>query len=156
MTLIHQALTERIIASAYAVQRSLGPGFIEKLYEEALAIELLRDGLAVSRQRRINVVYRGKLIGWHRLDLIVEGMVVLELKVVRSIEPIHRAIVRSYLKASGIPLGLILSFATPDIGISRVIFTSDAPTGSINTDKTEGRTRRQDQAKVMTFVAPTP
>ncbi len=154
MTLLHQALTDKIIASAYSVQRILGPGFVEKIYEEALAIELVRDGLAVSRQRRVNIVYRGKMIGWHRLDLIVEGLVVLELKVVRSIEPIHRAIVRSYLKATGIPLGLILSFATPDIAIARVICTPDRSSGEPDTDETEGRTRRTGQAKVITFAAP--
>lgn len=125
MALLYQDLTDRIIAAAFAVQSAIGPGFVEKLYEEALVMELVSRDLKVSRQQRVNVFYKRRMIGWHRLDLVIDGLVVVELKTIKTIEPIHLAYLRSYLKASGIPLGLLLNFSTPSVEIRRVIFTLD-------------------------------
>jgi GxxExxY protein len=116
----HNRLTERIIAAAIRVHKELGPGFLEVMYEEALAIELSAGGLLFERQKLLRVFYREHLIGEHRLDLVVEGKVILELKAISQIEKIHFAIVRSYLKASGLADALLLNFASTTLVVKRV------------------------------------
>jgi GxxExxY protein len=123
MKLIHGELSERIIGSAIRVHQQLGPGFLEKIYEEALCVELSAAGHGFERQRQIRVMYAGQPVGEHRLDLLVEGKVVVELKACAGIEDIHLATTRSYLKATGLQLGLILNFARPTLDIKRVVLT---------------------------------
>ena len=113
-------LTDRIIAAAIRVHRELGPGFLESMYEEALAIELAAAGLAFERQKLLPVLYREHLIGEHRLDLLVEGKVIIELKAISQLEKIHFAIVRSYLKASDLSDALLLNFAAATLVVKRV------------------------------------
>lgn len=113
-------LTERIIAAAIRVHTELGPGFLEIMYEEALAIELTAAGISFERQKLLPVFYREHLIGEHRLDLVVEGKVILELKAISQLERIHFAIVRSYLKASGLQDALLLNFASTRLTVKRV------------------------------------
>ena len=113
-------ITEQIIGAAIAVHRSLGPGFLESAYEEALAIEFAHQTISYERQRVIPVVYRDQKIAEHRLDFLVEATVVLELKAVTALENIHFAVVRSYLKATGLHSGLLLNFATMPLTIKRV------------------------------------
>src|SRR5213595_2624724 len=100
MEIHNKALTDRIIAAAIRVHKELGPGFLEAMYEEALAIELAAGGLAFERQKLLPVFYREHLIGEHRLDFLVDGKVIVELKAISALEEIHFAIVRSYLKAA--------------------------------------------------------
>ena len=113
-------LTERIIGAAVRVHRELGPGFLESIYEEALAVELRLLGLAVERQKPVPLFYRGHPIGEHRLDLLVDSKVILELKAISALENIHFAIVRSYLKALGLSDGLLLNFAATRLVVKRV------------------------------------
>ena len=113
-------LSERVIAAAIRVHKELGPGFLEIMYEEALAIELSAAGFAFERQKLLPVFYREHLIGQHRLDLVVEGRLILELKAISQLEKIHFAIVRSYLKASGLDDALLLNFASTKLVIKRV------------------------------------
>ena len=113
-------LTERIIAAAIRVHRELGPGFLENVYEEALAIEFSVAGILFERQKLLPIFYREHLIGEHRLDFLVEQKVILELKAIAAFENIHFAIVRSYLKACGLNDGLLLNFATQRLTIKRV------------------------------------
>jgi GxxExxY protein len=113
-------LTEQIIAAAIRVHKELGPGFLEIMYEEALAIELATAGIAFERQKLLPVFYREHLIGEHRLDLLVEGKVILELKAISELEKVHFAIVRSYLKASGLQDALLLNFASTRLTVKRV------------------------------------
>src|SRR4051812_23688417 len=94
------SLTDRIIGAAIAVHKALGPGFIESLYEEALGIELTGERIQFERQYVLPIRYRGQQIGEHRLDLLVENCVVVELKAIADLVPVHFAIVRSYLKAA--------------------------------------------------------
>jgi len=117
----HEALTKRIIGAAIAVHRQLGPGFLESIYEVALSIELRKQGLRFDRQRRVPIFYDDIEIGFHRLDYLVEGEIVVELKAIKSLEDVHFAIVRSYLKATGRKHGLLLNFATPTLDIKRVL-----------------------------------
>jgi GxxExxY protein len=123
MSLIHAALSERIIGCCLRVHRALGPGFLEKIYEEALGIELEKAGLRFERQKVISVTYDGRAIGEHRLDLMVEEKVVLELKACAGIEDIHLATARSYLKATSVELALVINFARPTLDLKRVVLT---------------------------------
>ena len=113
-------LTDRILAAAIRVHKDLGPGFLEVLYEEALAIELGSSDISFERQKPIPILYRGRVIGEHRLDLLVDGKVVIELKAISALEDIHFAIVRSYLKATNLDDGLLLNFATVKLTVKRV------------------------------------
>jgi GxxExxY protein len=116
----NKALTDRIIAAAIRVHKELGPGFLEAMYEEALAIELAAAGINFERQKLLPVFYREHLIGEHRLDFLVEQEVVLELKAISTLEDIHFAIVRSYLKAANLDDALLLNFATTRLTVKRV------------------------------------
>lgn len=123
MTLIHGELSEQILGCCIRVHRQLGPGFLEKIYEEALCLELVKAGLHFERQKTILVTYDGKPIGEHRLDLLVEGKVVIELKACSAIDDAHLATARSYLKATGLQLALVVNFARPTLDIKRVVLT---------------------------------
>jgi GxxExxY protein len=113
-------LSGQIIGAAIRVHEALGPGFLEAIYEEALCIELAETGRKFVRQFPVLIAYRERPVGEHRLDLLVEGKIVVELKAVVDFDPIHYAITRSYLKATGCELGLLLNFATPTLTIKRV------------------------------------
>lgn len=123
MSLIQAELSEKIIGCCIRVHKTLGPGFLEKIYEEALCLELTKAGLKYERQKLVIVVYDGKAIGEHRLDLVVEGLVVLELKATAGIDDIHLATSRSYLKATSLQLALVVNFARPTLDIKRVVLT---------------------------------
>ena len=114
-------LTERIIAAAIAVHKALGPGFLESIYEAALCVELAYMEIPYERQRTIHLVHRGKPIGEHRLDLFVAFRVVVELKAIHGLEPIHFSTVRSYMKAMHVESALLLNFATMPLTIKRVV-----------------------------------
>jgi GxxExxY protein len=112
--------TREIIAAAIAVHRELGPGFLESVYEQALAIEFALRGIAYVRQHAVPLFYRDHQIGEHRLDFLVEGKIIVELKAVDALENVHFAIVRSYLKATTVADGLILNFSTMPLTVKRV------------------------------------
>jgi GxxExxY protein len=114
-------LTDRIIAVGIEVHKTLGPGFLESFYEKALIIEMRKRGLKVDQQVEIAVHYDGILVETHRLDLLVEGIVVVELKTVKTLEDAHFCTVRSYLKALGRHHGLLLNFSKATLEIKRVI-----------------------------------
>jgi GxxExxY protein len=120
MEIHNKALTDRIIAGAIRVHKELGPGFLESMYEEALAIELAAAGIIFERQKLLPVFYREHLIGEHRLDFLVEQKVILELKAISGLEDIHFAIVRSYLKAANLDDALLLNFASTRLIVKRV------------------------------------
>jgi GxxExxY protein len=121
MALVYEKLTEAIIGAAITVHKKLGPGFIESIYENALVIELRKRGLIVDQQMEVSIAYDGIEVGKHRLDLLVEKTIVLELKSIKNIEDIHFAIVRSYLKALKLEHGLLLNFGKLTLDVKRVI-----------------------------------
>ncbi|MBN1537236.1 MAG: GxxExxY protein [Anaerolineales bacterium] len=121
MALEHESLTGNIIAAAIEVHRRLGPGFVEAVYENAFVLELKKRGFNIEQQKEIQINYDGIKIGQHRLDLLVEDIIVVELKAVRSLEDIHYAIVKSYLRATGKEHGLLLNFSKPTLEVKRVI-----------------------------------
>ena len=109
-----------MIAAAVAVHRELGPGFIESIYETALCLELETMGIPHERQKAMPILYREKAVGEHRLDLLVDRKLVVELKSVACLEKIHFSIVRSYLKATHLEDALLFNFATMPLTIKRV------------------------------------
>ena len=120
MDIQNKAMTDRIIGAAIRVHKELGPGFLEAMYEEALAIELAAAGINFERQKLLPVFYREHLIGEHRLDFLVEQKVILELKAISALEDIYFAIVRSYLKAANLDDALLLNFASTRLTVKRV------------------------------------
>ena len=117
-------LTYTIIGCVYKVHSALGPGLLESTYEVCLEQELLQAGLSVERQKALPVVYGEiRLDAGYRIDLLVNGQVILELKSVDEIAPIHKAQLMTYLKLSGLKLGLLLNFNVMDMkkGITRII-----------------------------------
>jgi GxxExxY protein len=107
----HNSLTEKIIGAAMEVHRALGPGLLESAYEACLVYELAQRGLRVEQQKPMPLVYKGvQLDCGYRLDLLVEDTVIIEIKAVEELHPIHEAQLVSYLKLSGCPVGLLINF----------------------------------------------
>ncbi len=113
-------LSQRIIGAAITVHKQLGPGFLEAIYEEALAMEFQALSINFKRQFSVPIYYRNQPIGEHRLVFLVEELIVVEIKAVQELEKIHFAIVRSYLKATGLQSGLLFNFASMPLTIKRV------------------------------------
>jgi GxxExxY protein len=121
---LHSDVTERILAAAFAVHGELGPGFLESVYEKALAHELGLRGVEYQRQVKVPVMYKGAEVGKHRLDLIVEGKVIVELKTVSEFAPVHSAVMLAYLTASNLQVGLLLNFANASLEKRRITHRS--------------------------------
>jgi len=122
------AIASATIGAALEVHRILGPGFLESIYEEALAIELELRGISFERQKMIGVSYKGRRIGEGRTDFFVEYSLVVELKAAEKLLPVHHAQVISYLKATGCRLGLLINFHESVLrqGVKRVVLSTSA------------------------------
>jgi GxxExxY protein len=114
-------ISEQIIGAAFEVGNILGAGFLEKVYENALVHELKKRGLLVEQQKRVTIYYDGVVVGDYYSDLLVEGLIIVELKAASRIDNIHLAQCLNYLKATGLNLGLILNFGNPRVEIKRVV-----------------------------------
>lgn len=126
-------LTHKVIGLAMAVHRELGPGLLETAYEACLAHELTLAGMSFERQRHLPVNYKGLALDCgYRLDIVVENSLILELKAVENLLPIHQAQLLTYLKLSKLGLGLLINFNVPVLknGIKRVILTLDGFAGN--------------------------
>lgn len=119
----YNSLTEQIIGCAYSVGNVLGEGFLEKVYENALAHELEKTGLKVSRQESVKVFYDGIVVGDYFVDLIVDEKIIIELKAVKNIDNSHLAQCINYLKATGKKLALLINFGNSRVQVKRVINT---------------------------------
>lgn len=118
---VHAQLTELIIGAAFEVHNTLGPGFLEDVYEKALVHELKSRGLPVEQQPPIHVLYKGHTVGNYVPDLLVGREVICEIKATASLAPIHETQLLNYLKAPGIRIGLLLNFETTRLQIKRLI-----------------------------------
>lgn len=105
----HRELTEKVIGAAFEVHRELGHGFLEKVYEDALALELAKRGVTVVSQAPIEVRYKGEPLGAYFADLLVDGAVICEIKAVKTLAAEHEAQLLHYLKATGMKVGLLLN-----------------------------------------------
>jgi len=115
-----EELTGKFIGAAIRLHRELGPGYLGSIYEEALCLELDAIGLRYARQMPVEIRYRGTRVGEHRLDLLVADSVVVELKAVLEIQDIYNATLRSYLRATGKSVGLLLNFASVTLQTKRI------------------------------------
>ena len=119
--LMEGELTEKILGAAFKVQNTLGAGFLEKVYENALTIELRKCGLAVEGQKAFPVRYEGTVVGDYQADLVVSAKVVVECKAVSNLDSVHEAQLMNYLKASGLRVGLLINFARPKLQYRRLV-----------------------------------
>ena len=117
-------ITEKIIGCAFRVSNTLGAGFLEKVYENALTHELRKSGLAVLQQHPVTVFYDGVVVGEYFADLLVEGCVLIELKALAKLDESHFAQSLNYLKATSQKLGLLLNFGTPRMEVKRIVASS--------------------------------
>jgi len=120
-------ITYAINGAAFEVNRILNPGFLEKVYENALLIELRERGLHVESQIPVKVFYKKKVVGEYIIDILVEKKVVVELKTVEKFDNVHEAQLLNYLKASGIKVGRLINFKHPKVEIKRMVL--DLPEG---------------------------
>ena len=121
--MLHEEITDRILASAVTVHKAIGPGLAEQSYQAAMAIEMSEQRLNFVREPSIPVTFKGTVIGHHRPDFVVENAVVVELKVVRSFEPVFTAQVLTYLRLTGLRVGLLINFNVEAMGfgIKRIV-----------------------------------
>ena len=119
--IIYRDLSYQIMGAIFEVHKELGPGFVESVYEKALLLELTSRGMKVDVEKVFALTYKGKKVGTHRLDLIVEDKIVIELKTVERFAAHHTAQLLSYLKASGHRLGILVNFSKAKIEFRRVV-----------------------------------
>ena len=117
-------ISKLIIGSAYAVGNTLGAGFLEKVYENALAYELKQNGLKVEQQVPMKVKYKGIVVGEYITDLLVEETVIVELKAVKEFDNVHKAQCMNYLRATGLNICLLINFGKPMVEVKRIIYES--------------------------------
>ena len=130
--MLHQDLTNKIIGAYYKVYNSLGYGFLEKVYENSLKIELQKLNLNVDQQNNIKVVYEGFEVGDYYADLIVEDLVIIELKAAEAICEQHEAQLLNYLKATEIEVGLLLNFGKEAKFVRKVFSNSNKKSAMIH------------------------
>jgi GxxExxY protein len=124
----HQELTDRIICCFYNVYNQLGYGFLEKVYEKAMLIEMEKAGLKVQAQAPIRVNYDGQLVGEYQADLLIADLVIVELKATSALASVHQAQLLNYLKATEVEVGLLLNFG-PQAEMKRLVFDNHKKSG---------------------------
>ena len=120
----HSDLTEKIVKAFYKVYAVLGYGFNEKVYENALVIELRKAGLSAEPQKQIQVYYEGELVGEYFADIVINGLVIVELKAARALAEEHEAQLLNYLKATSMEVGLLLNFG-PKSDVKRKVYDNE-------------------------------
>ena len=119
--LLEEELTEKILGAAFKVQNTLGCGFLEKVYENAMVVELSRAGISVEQQKPMQVRYQGAIVGEYQADLVVDSRVMVELKAVSKLDSIHEAQLLNYLKATRVRVGLLFNFGCPKLQYRRFV-----------------------------------
>jgi GxxExxY protein len=119
---LHKETTEKIIGAAFEVHRELGYGFLERVYQRALQVELLRAGVSAEIEKRIQVQYKGVVVGDYDADLVVGGCVAVELKVALQYDKRDEAQLLNELKATGIKIGLLINFGRTKVEYKRLVF----------------------------------
>ena len=116
-------IVERVIGAAIEVHRHLGPGYLESIYHKAMCVELAERQLAFEVEKRVSLEYKGRQLAYHKLDLIVEQRVIVEVKAVAQLEEIHGAQLVAYLRATGLRAGLLMNFNKPVLkaGLRRIV-----------------------------------
>lgn len=125
-----EEMSGRVIEAAIAVHQELGPGFLESIYHSALKTALRHRGIVFQSEKEVTVFFEGEEVGVHRLDLVIEHELVVELKAVKALEDVHFAQVRSYLRATRLHVGLLLNFNAPTLIIKRIVLEYRPETSS--------------------------
>ena len=120
-----EQISERVISCAFEVSNTLGAGFFEKVYENALCVEFGRAGIRYCRQKHYRIEYKNESVGDYIADIVVSNRLLVELKALSALNREHEAQVMNYLKASGLSVGLLINFGTPRIGIKRIVWKHD-------------------------------
>ena len=115
----HSFITESVLECSFEVSNELGIGFLESVYENALSVALKQRGLKVTQQAPLSVSFRGENVGRFQIDLLVENQVIVELKSSKALVPEHQMQVLNYLRASGLPVALLINFGTPRLEYRR-------------------------------------
>jgi GxxExxY protein len=118
-------ITYQINGAVYEVNKVLGGGFLEKVYENALLVELRKRGLRAESQLPITVKYKDQVVGDYFADIVVEGKVILEIKAIESLSKIHEAQLLNYLRATGTTIGLLVNFKHPRADIKRMVWRAE-------------------------------
>ncbi len=119
--IIYPELSYEIINIAFEVHNTLGPGFVEEIYEESMAHEFELRGIPYERQKEVIVSYKGRKVGKHRIDLVVDGKIILELKAVSELTDVFRQRTLSYPKATNLKLGLLINFGSSRVQHERIV-----------------------------------
>jgi GxxExxY protein len=127
MPLVEEELSRKILSAAFEVHNRLGPGFTELIYKKAMVIELSSRVETIEVEKKILVSYRGELVGEYFLDLIVDGKVILELKAVSEILPVHKQQALAYVRATGSPLAMVINFGGESVTHARIANTRRKP-----------------------------
>jgi len=128
--IVEKDLSYSIVKAAYEVFNELGPGFAEDIYEEAMIIVLKNYGHTPEQQKRVDVFFQGINVGFHKLDLVVNERVILELKAVSDIIDVHRQQALAYLKATGLQLAMVINFGSGRLQVARVVNTKQKKVSS--------------------------
>ncbi|MCW9047309.1 MAG: GxxExxY protein [Gammaproteobacteria bacterium] len=119
---LEKVLSEVVINCGFEVSNRLGTGFLESVYENALCVELEKNNVFFCQQKQLKVIYKRRVVGNFIADIVVENKLLLELKTVSQLVSSHRAQVMNYLKATGLPVALLLNFGTPKSGVQRIVY----------------------------------
>jgi len=119
--IIHKELSYKIVGCGMEVHSKLGPGFLEKVYENSLMVLFRREGIEAKQQTPIKVIFEGEIVGVYCADILVDEKIILELKTVDKIVDVHRAQILHYLRATGIKLGMILNFGSKNFEYERLV-----------------------------------
>ena len=117
---IYRELSYQVMQAVFEVHNTLGPGFVESVYEEALGYEFEAQGVPFERQKKVTVHYKERVVGTHRLDFVVDDRIVLELKAVSALTLVFKQQTLSYLRATGLKLGILVNFGTPRVEYTRI------------------------------------
>ena len=123
--IIEKDLSYSIVKAAYEVFNELGPGFAEEIYEAAMIVVLTKYGHLPEKQKRVDVYFQGVKVGFHKLDLVVNDKVILELKAVADIAPVHKQQALAYLKATKLQLAMVINFGAHRLQVARVVNTKN-------------------------------
>jgi len=118
---LYPELSYKIMQIIFEVHNKLGPGFTEEIYEEAAAYELEAQQILIERQKVIQVIYKGRVVGTYRLDLVIDGKIILELKAVTALNDLFKQQLLSYLKATDLHLGMLVNFGTKRVEYTRIV-----------------------------------
>lgn len=133
---LHPDLTHKIIECAFKISNTLGCGFLEKVYENALGVELRRQKVNFRTQIPLRVQYQEETVGEYIADMIVENTILVEVKATEIDHPAYQAQVINYLRATNLPVGLLLNFGKPRLIYKRLVHSRNQPSGSIRSDET--------------------